>query len=168
MAVTLTLAGRRRAIAEPPLGRLRIILASYNALASADGSPAAQVDALNRLLDAVTAGAIRDFRRLKPSELPALLDSIPPLCRFSTNENGKPTDWGMIYAHLSASFGWTYAYINDHVTLGQLDEYQGYMRQNPPTHVLVAAYLGYEYQDKTSGSAFLKMIAAQAQARKQS
>lgn len=36
----------------------------------------------------------------------------------------------------------------------------------PPTHQLVAAYLGYEHQDPQTGNSFLKAIAAQAKQAK--
>lgn len=51
-------------------------------------------------------------------------------------------DWPAIYAHLIASTGWTWEYIAEHVDLPRLKALTDYWQQQPPVHVMVAAYLG--------------------------
>lgn len=130
-------------------------------LATADD--AGQIDAINTLL-ACLAGENIKLHQLKAGELQAFLTAIPDFCQLKA-DTGKaskqPFLWGDIYAHLSSCYGWTYDYIDNHMTLSRLAEYDGYFAKHPPTHQLVAAYMGYEYQDKQAGSSFLAAIAAQ-------
>ena len=118
---------------------------------------------INALLNAVTHEKI-SVHDLKTGELEHLLNALPELCQLKSvddKKTGKPFNWGDIYAHLSSCYGWAYDNIDNHMTLSRLDEYEAYQRENPPTHLLVKAYLGYEYQDQKAGNAFLAAIAAQ-------
>lgn len=162
--LTLNLKGRPVTLPEPVFKQLKIIISAYNTLATATAADE-QTDALNTLL---TAATLQDMtvNLLKEGELTAFLTTIPTLCQLETGGegSGKPVDWGSLYAHLSACYGWTYNDIDNHMTLSRLDEYRPYMQRNPPTHQLAAAYLGYEYQDPKAGNAFLAAIAAKAKA----
>jgi hypothetical protein len=53
------------------------------------------------------------------------------------------------------------------MTLSRLYDVNGYFSNNPPTHLLVAAYLGYESPDRQSGKEFLSALAAQVKAQAQ-
>jgi hypothetical protein len=41
------------------------------------------------------------------------------------------------------TFGWTFEYIDEFVTLPQLKEMSHFWEKNPPIHRMVATYLGY-------------------------
>lgn len=162
----LVLAGRERDIAEPVFKSLRRIIAAYNRLAG-EGADADKVAAVETLLTHLLAGEV-SLKQLTQGELSALLQAVPDICGLkpAPRQGVQPTDnWGDVYAHLSACCGWTYDYIDNHMTLSRLNEYRAYWSKHPPTHQLVAAYLGYEYQDKQSGSSFLAAIAAQAKSK---
>jgi len=45
---------------------------------------------------------------------------------------------------LATCFGWTWEYIDEHMTLPRLDAMKDYWNDNPPLHQLVAAYLGHK------------------------
>jgi hypothetical protein len=45
---------------------------------------------------------------------------------------------------LIACTGWTWEYIDNHMTIPRLSTMTRYWSQNPPVHVLVAEYMGYE------------------------
>jgi hypothetical protein len=45
---------------------------------------------------------------------------------------------------LIACTGWTWEYIDNHMTVPRLSAMTRYWNQNPPVHVLVAGYIGYE------------------------
>lgn len=160
---TLILAGRERSIAEPVFKQLRLIIQAYGRLADKTCSDAEKIKAVEIILACLLDESIK-IKHLTHDELAALLQAIPNICGLkpvSSNTKNTGTDWGGIYAYLSGYFGWTYDYIDNHMTLSRLDEYQGYLKKHPPTHELVAAYLGYEYQDQQSGNGFLAAIAAQ-------
>jgi hypothetical protein len=162
MTLTLFLAGKPRQLNEPVFKQLKIIISAYNQLAnSTDQSD--HLSTITALLKAVTAEKI-SVTKLKTGELEQLLKALPELCQLSQvddTKTGKPFNWGDIYAHLSSCYGWTYDNIDNHMTLSRLHEYEAYQRENPPTHLLVKAYLGYEYHDQKAGNAFLATIAAQ-------
>lgn len=40
--------------------------------------------------------------------------------------------------------GWTWEYIDDHMTVPRLSTFTEYWKSHPPMHLLVAAYLGVE------------------------
>ncbi|TAN71620.1 MAG: hypothetical protein EPN17_01020 [Methylobacter sp.] len=164
---TLILAGRERAIAEPVFKQLRRIIQAYGKLADPACSDAEKIEAVKIILVCLLDESI-NIKRLAGDELGALLQAIPDICGLkpvSPGSKNTGTDWGGIYAYLSAYFGWTYDYIDNYMTLSRLNEYQGYLKKHPPTHELVAAYLGYEYQDKQSGNGFLAAIAAQVKSK---
>lgn len=41
-------------------------------------------------------------------------------------------------------FGWTWEYVDDNMTLERLNAMELYWKENPPLHILVANYMGYE------------------------
>ena len=45
-------------------------------------------------------------------------------------------------AHVCASTGWTWEYVAADIDLVRLGHLSEYWKQHPPTHVLVAAYMG--------------------------
>lgn len=59
-----------------------------------------------------------------------------------------------MYAHLLTCFpGWTWEYIDANMTIPRLKEITAYQKQNPPTHVMIAAYLGIGAEESgTAGS----------------
>ena len=164
LMLTLNLNGRPVTLAEPVFRQLKKALVAYNALAKAVNTDE-QIAAINGLLAALVPELVT-LNQLKDGELEAFLMAVPELCQLqpTSGQPGKPVDWGTVYAHLSACYGWTYDDIDNHMTLSRLEEYRPYMQRNPPTHQLAAAYLGYEYQDPKAGNAFLAAIAAKAKA----
>lgn len=51
--------------------------------------------------------------------------------------------WGDLYAHLMTCFpGWTYEYIDDHMTIPRVLEINGYQKKHPALHIMVAGYIG--------------------------
>jgi hypothetical protein len=162
--IELTLAGKKRTVEEPVFKQLRRLLSAYNALAEGDGP--ARLQALKTLLDSLGLGSI-PLWRLRDGELQALFEAIPALCQLkpvAPGAGGRDFPWGEMYAHLSLCLGWTYDYIDNHMTLSRLAEYQAYFAKHPPTHQLVAAYLGYEPPGR-GGNHFLAAMAAQAKAQ---
>lgn len=160
------LAGRERELAEPVFKVLKKILTAYNSLSS-NATESEKLIALQTLLDCLTAGKVK-LRQLKKGELDALINAIPTLCHLkpAPEKGGKlEINWGEIYIHLSVSCpGWTYDYIDNNMTLSRLEECQDYFKKFPPTHQMVAAYLGYEPENKQQGSSFLAALAAQVKA----
>ena len=56
---------------------------------------------------------------------------------------GQAADWDFLYSHLLACFpGWTWEYIDDHMTVPRYLAIQRYQKDNPPLHLMVAAYFG--------------------------
>jgi hypothetical protein len=47
----------------------------------------------------------------------------------------------LIYSYLIASTGWTWDYIDANMTLPRLYALSHYWNDNPPLHILVAAFL---------------------------
>lgn len=164
-ATAVVLGGQRVVFREPVFGELRRILPAYQALATPEVDATQRRDALQTLFDEFPEHT-RRLRRLRGGDLAAFLAAIPLICGFAPAAAGHADadPWGDLYAHLSASFGWDYDYIDRHMTLSRAKEYQVYLAKNPPTHQLVAAYLGYEYQAQNAGNPLLAAIAAQAKA----
>ncbi|HET9183252.1 MAG TPA: hypothetical protein VFP59_14035 [Candidatus Angelobacter sp.] len=50
-------------------------------------------------------------------------------------------EWPFVYGHIATATGWTFAEI-DRLTLWEANDLFTYWQDYPPTHVLVAAYLG--------------------------
>jgi len=165
--ITLRLGRRDIDITEPVFRQLRLILAAYNQLSDADN--AIRIKAANTIVNELTLGKAK-LSQVSAEEFKTLLEKLPEICGLKavqkeTTVKSIETDWGYIYAHLSMCLSWTYDYIDNNMTLSRLDEYRRYFLKHPPTHQLVAAYLGYEYKDKQEGSAFLRNILAQAKAQ---
>lgn|GEM_PF-1303535 len=150
---TVTLGGKPRQVTEPPLGAVRRIVKIYRRLSDAETPHGQRLDLVKRLL-----GEFFPQQRLGViggEEMTEFLNAVPDLCGLEPAKAGAKDDgakddgdqaFGAIYAHLAASFGWDYATIDQQVTLRQLRDMADYMKRNPPTHQLVAAYLGYDYQ----------------------
>lgn len=45
---------------------------------------------------------------------------------------------------LIARTGWTWEYIDEHMTIARLAEMTAFWKKNPPVDLMVAAYLGIE------------------------
>lgn len=149
---------------EPVLHDLKLIITTYNALAACQ-TPADQGRHITHLLGLFFGQAAPSLNRISADELTAFLLAVPVACgleQATGKSSGKPTDWGYLYAHLSASFGWTYDYIDRHIKMSQIKEMQGYMEAHPATHLLVAAYLGYEGPQHNAPQAFFDKMRAMA------
>lgn len=165
----ITLGNKQVTVQEPVFKHLKIILKAYNRLA--DELPDAdKMAAIDTMLASVFDGKLK-LKHLGADELSDFLAAVPKICGVDASDgkpsNGKPSGdhWGDIYAHLSACLGWTWDYIDNNMTMSRLDDYKNYWLKNPPVHQLVAAYLGYEYQDKQAGSQFLAAIAAKVKGK---
>ncbi|MDD5271081.1 MAG: hypothetical protein PHU14_00050 [Methylovulum sp.] len=144
--VVLRVAGKGRRIDEPPFFLLRKIIRIYGELAAA---PAKQQARLIRELFVVVFGRWRGrwlFWTTPSRDKAAFLVALPSQLGLetATGTASNPSGWGDVYAHLAATFGWEYGYIDHHLTLSALKELAAYLRNHPPTHLLVAAYLDYE------------------------
>ena len=165
----IRLAGQPREIAEPPLGRLRIIIAAYQDLLTA--TPLQQQKILRRLLTALVGNRYRAlfwFYRISSAEWLELLSTLPDLLGLEKstakkNTSSKTDSWDELYAHLSVCFSYTDDYIDRHITLSQLKAKQRYLAKHPPTHFLFAAFLSYEYQEQDDRRAWLKKVTLEAQ-----
>lgn len=162
----IKLAGRERELNEPVFRVLKKILLAYNLLSS-NASKSEKLIALQTLLDCLTNRKIK-LKQLKKGELETLINAIPELCHLKPAPDNKgklEINWGEIYIHLSVSCpGWTYDYIDNNMTLSRLEECQDYFKKFPPIHQMVAAYLGYESENKQQGNSFLAALAAQVKA----
>jgi hypothetical protein len=49
---------------------------------------------------------------------------------------------------LSASLGWTWEYIDSEMTLPRLYSLNKYWERHPPTHILLAAFMGVKPKEK--------------------
>lgn len=160
----IKLAGKMFVIPALVFKQLRLLCSAYGLLAQTDVSLAQQVDALNQILFALVGKPI-NFQRVSVAEWQVLFLAIPGLCGLenaATKGNASATDWGEVYAHLSACFGWDYDYIDNHMTLSRLKEYGEYLKQNPPLHQIAAAYCGLAHKEVNEEAAFFKGMAKQA------
>lgn len=164
----IVLGGKARQLDEPVFKRLRIILAAYNVLASSADDDAAKLQAIDVMLEAATLGTVKRSQLLL-GELGEFVKAMPELCEAKPSNaesmNGKADRWGMIYGHLSMCFGWTYDYINDHMTMSRLREMEEYFLQNPPIHQFAAAYFEYKPPNQKSDYQFLANLAAQVKSQ---
>ena len=55
-----------------------------------------------------------------------------------------------MYAHLATSLGWTWQYIRRHVNIPMVESLNKYWEGCPPTHIMVAAYLGIKPKKEAS------------------
>ncbi len=51
--------------------------------------------------------------------------------------------WGDVYGLLATALGYTWEYIDEHMTFPRFDELTTYWAKHPPVHISVAAYLGW-------------------------
>jgi len=152
----VTLNKRSFKLKEPCLRDFKIILDVFTQPITADG--------LQVILDIFTLNSV-PLAKVRTDEFELFFNAVKQLCKLTDDKKqgvSKPIDWGSVYAHLSASFGWTYDEIDTTMTMSRLDEYHLYMNHNPPVHQLVAADIGYEYKEQQSGNAFLKQCANRA------
>ena len=56
-------------------------------------------------------------------------------------------DWDAVYAHIAASTGWTWEQVGQ-LTIPRLNALNKYWKQNPPVHLLVKWFIGYESKDE--------------------
>lgn len=143
---TITLGGKIRQVPEPVFRQLRLIIPLYRQLATASA-----VDSRTLIIEllAIFFEGQR-LGRLANDEISAFIAAVPDLCGLTPSSESSTSgddDWGSVYAHLSASLGWDYDYIDNHMMMSRLKEMAPYFKRNPPTHQLVVAFLGYEYQD---------------------
>lgn len=131
---------------EPVLRDLRRIIDLYNAIATAE--PHRQAAHIQAILNLLLGKQAPSVRRIATDDMVAFLVSLPGLLGLDgdtdDNGDGEPATWGDTYAHLAMTLGWTYDNIDQTMTLSRLKEIQPYLRKNPATHQLVAAYLEYE------------------------
>lgn len=160
----IKLARKSFIIPELVFKKLRLLCSAYGLLAQTDATIAQQGDALNQILFALVGKPI-NYQRVSEAEWQSLFLAIPGLCGLensATKGNASATDWGEVYAHLSACFGWDYDYIDNHMTLSRLKEYGEYLKQNPPLHQIAAAYCGLAHKEINEEAAFFKGMAKQA------
>jgi hypothetical protein len=159
----VVLGGKKRRLPEPVFGQLRRIIPLYNALPKTQDDQAAGEIVLELLR--VLFGA-QKLGRVSGPELAELLRRLPDICGFETGSHGKGdsdgSEFGYLYAHLAASFGWTYDYIDRHMTLRRFRECEAYWEKHPPTHWLAAAYLGYEGPRQQTAQQFFASLLATA------
>jgi hypothetical protein len=148
MATTLTLTVGKKAwlVKEPGFFHLRQIINGYNGLAAAE--PKQQAELIMMIFRAVFGWRGRlIFWRMTSVQLQDFLTQLPAALGLEADSKAvkSPDAWGDVYAHLSCAMGgWTYDYIDQKMTLSRLKELHGYLKNHPPTHLLVAAYLNYE------------------------
>lgn len=152
----VTLAGKDYRLKEPCFRDLKIILKAFS-----DIKPAS----LQSILDVFTLESV-PLKTVRENELEPFFEAVKQLCNLTASEPTKKgsgsIDWGGLYAHLSATFGWTYDEIDATMTISRLEEYKDYMDRNPPVHQLAAWRFGYEYKEQESGNAFLRQCAKRA------
>ncbi len=142
--------------------QLRAIGKAYNVLANHASPDPAKAEALHSLIFALIGKPIK-LNRISPSEWQALFNALPTLYGVDKDESVKKIsassdNWGRIYAHLSSCFGWDYDYIDNHMTLSRLKEYGDYIKDNPPVHQMVAAFLGVNSRKEDAGDALLSAM----------
>lgn len=164
MSITVSLASKTWLMEEPVFGDLKQILKHYNALATC-ATTAEQLQHLQGLLALFFGDKLPAINRISPDEWTAFLQAIPVACGLETTpveskKSSKETDWGYLYGHLCASLAWDYDYVDRHMTMNRLKELQAYWLAHPPTHLLVAAFMGYEKQEQDSVQAFFNRMKA--------
>ena len=55
-----------------------------------------------------------------------------------------PEQWPEVCAHIAACTGWTWCYIEAELDLPRLVALNAYWKHHPPTHLLLAAFMGVE------------------------
>lgn len=61
---------------------------------------------------------------------------------------GEEICWGDLYGGIATATGWTWDTI-DNLSLPQVEELYAYWAKHPPTHILVAAYMGIKPKGET-------------------
>ena len=62
--------------------------------------------------------------------------------------------WGDLYTLLITVTGWTWEYIDDHMTIPRLDEMTTYWKYQPPIHLMLASFFGIKEKTKEPEMSF--------------
>ena len=164
---------------EPVFKRLKRIIFLYNHLGENTAKPdlwLVQLKELTRLI-ANNPNAFPPlwkrlllfwrYRPITEQELKDLFEQIPKLFDLEAADpkklsKGKADNWGELYAHLAASIGMNWDEIDNTMKLSRVKDMDEYWKRHPPTHMLKAAELGYEYKEKQSVKDFFDNIFANA------
>ena len=164
MTVPVTLAQKNWLMEEPVFRDLKKILVLYGGLSAAQDD-ADRVETLKALLGLFFVSKPPSLNRISAEELVDFLQKIPVACGLETTAkkqgSDKPIDWGYLYGHLCASMGWDYDYVDSHMTMSRLKELNSYWLAHPPTHLLVAAFMGYEAKEQDSVKSFFERVKSQ-------
>jgi hypothetical protein len=168
----VVLGGRRLAVEEPVFGALRQIVPAYNRLTLELDRPARQVaDDINLILALLLGKAgLRKLRWRRPTaaELQAFLAALPELCGLVAQRPGGGDDevdtWDVLYWRVILLTGWTWAEVDQTMTMSKLRALDERLNVSPPVNELVASYLDYKPQRNTSQADALRAMIAQAKA----
>ena len=69
-------------------------------------------------------------------------------------------DWDRIIAHTCHMTGWTWDYVEEHMTMPRLKALHEEWRRHPPVPLMIAAYLGIKPQEEGTTEELLERIAA--------
>jgi hypothetical protein len=166
----VVLGGRRFAVEEPVFGALKQIVLAYNRLTLELDRPARQVaDDINLILALLLGKAgIRKLRWRRPTaaELQTFLAALPELCGLVAQRPGgdEADTWDVLYWRIILLTGWTWAEVDQTMTMSKLKALDERLNVSPPVNELVAAYLDYKPQRNTSQADALRAMIAQAKA----
>jgi hypothetical protein len=167
----VVLGGRRLAVEEPVFGALRQIVPAYNRLTlEPERSARETADDINRILALLLGKAgIRKLRWRRPTaaELQAFLAAVPELCGLVAQRpgGGDAADaWDVLYWRIILLTGWTWAEVDQTMTMSKLQALDERLNVSPPVNELVASYLDYKPQRNTSQADALRAMIAQAKA----
>ena len=155
----ITLGKHSYPVIEPVFKHLRVIMAAQNEIIeNSNSNTDAQISALimviiKNLLSKRHFLHVRaiGLRKATGDQFTALLANLPELCgmedqqiqatppRFSSVD---PFD--RIYARLGLLFGWSFEYIDNHMTMTRYRAIEEQLQYTPPVDELVAGYLGYK------------------------
>lgn len=139
---------------EPVLSVLKLVIPILNTLAKSEDD-AERYRCVSSLLALLVNSKIK-VNHLSAEELNAFLTAIPAICSLEKSKNGSSggksflESLSYLYAHLSSSFGWTYETIDKTMTISKVNEYKQYLEDNPPLHLLGAAFMGYERKQQVA------------------
>jgi hypothetical protein len=160
--VTCVLAGKSRTLREPVFKDLKRVLYSYNALATAN-TEQERARHFIELLTVFFGKKAVSLTHITSQEAVDFLSAIPAACGLEkTTATTKEKDTGLdfVYSHLAACFGFSYDYVDNNMTMSRLKTYQHYWESHPPTHLLVASFLGYEKKEQDSLHSFFSGLRA--------
>jgi hypothetical protein len=170
--VEVVLGGRRLAVEEPVFGALKQIVPAYNRLTlEPDRSARETADDINLILALLLGKAgIRKLRWRRPTaaELQTFLAALPELCGLVAQRpgGGDVDTWDVLYWRIILLTGWTWADVDQTMTMSKLKALDERLNVSPPVNELVASYLDYKPQRHTSQADALRAMIAQAKADK--